>query len=248
MGPYDKPPLSSFHCSPMLTRPKAGSDRRRVVVDLSWPQGKAVNDFDSYMGTPFKVKFPSIDDITDRIQKLKGKCLLYKIHLQRAFRHLKLDPVDINETGLQFEGQYYVDTSVPFGYRHGFVCMQRVPDSIRAIMHKNGYFIINNIDDLIDCDPPEVAWKAFRFLQKLIVDLGLVISQGKLFEPENCIPGLGIDVNINTGIISIPNEKLSEITQKCSTFAGSKYTDKKSLQSLIGSLYTQMCTTSETIC
>ena len=111
---------------------------------------------------------------------MEGKCLLYKIDLQRVFQHLKLDLVDINKTGLQSEGQYNVATSIPFGHRHGSVCMQRVTDSIRAIMHKNRYFIINYIDDLIGYDSPEVAWKAFRFLQKLIVDLGLVISQGKL--------------------------------------------------------------------
>ena len=176
------------------------------------------------------------------------KCLLYKINLQRAFRHFKLDLVDINTTRRQFEGKYYVDTSVPFGYRHGSVCMQRVTDSIRAIMHKNGYFIINYIDELIVCDPPEVAWKAFRFVQKLILDLGLVISQGKLFEPQNCIPCLGIDVNINTSIISIPSKKLSKITQKCSTFADSKYTDIALIAHRFVIIYTQMCTTSETIC
>ena len=106
-------------------------------------------------------------------------------------------------------------TSVPFGYRHGSVCMQRLTDSIRGIMHSKGYFIANYIDDLIGCDPPKVAWEAFKFLKQLIVDLGLVISQGKLFEPQICIPCLGINVNVNTGIISIPDEKMLQITNKC---------------------------------
>ena len=209
----------------MLTRPKAGSESRRVIVDLSWPQGKSVNDVvnqDTYLGTPFKLKFPSIDDITDRILQLEGNCLLYKIDLQRAFRHMKIDPTDIDKTGLHFEGKYYVDTSIPFGYRHGSVCMQRITDSIRAIMHSKGYFIINYIDDLIGCDPPEIAWEAYKYLKKLIVDLGLVISQNKLYEPQKCIPCLGIDVNIATGIISIPSEKLKEIVYKCTVFAALK--------------------------
>ena len=55
------------------------------------------------MGTLFKLKFPTVDDITDRITQLNGNCLLCKIDLQRAFRHLKLDPRDINKTGLLFE-------------------------------------------------------------------------------------------------------------------------------------------------
>ena len=170
----------------MLTRPKAGSTNRRVIVDLSWPHGKSVNDMvcnDVYLGTNFKLKFPSVDDITGRVQKLDGNCLLYKIVLQRAFRHLKLDPRDIGKTGLYFLGEYYVDTAVPFEYRHGSVFMQRVTDSLRCIMHKNGYFIINYIDDLIGCDKPEVTVEPFQFLQNLIKKLGLVISEEKLFAP-----------------------------------------------------------------
>ena len=83
----------------MLTRPKAGSTNHRVIVDLSWPHGRSVHDKvckDSYMGSVFKLKFLTVDDITERVQKLKGNCLLYKIDPQRAFCHLKLDPKDIN--------------------------------------------------------------------------------------------------------------------------------------------------------
>ena len=81
--------------------------------------------------------------------------------------------------------------------------MQRVTDSLRCIMHKNGYFITNYIDDVIGCYRPEVAVKAFKFLQNLIKKLGLVISEEKLFAPQNCIPCLGIDVNIKTGTFSL---------------------------------------------
>ena len=126
----------------MLTRPKAGSTDRRVIVDFRRPHGESINDKvsnDQYMGTLFKLKFPTVGDITDRITYVNGDCLLYKIDLQRAFHHLKLDPRGIDKTGLQFEGNYYVDTAVPFGYRNGSVCMQRVTDSLRNIMHSKGY-------------------------------------------------------------------------------------------------------------
>ena len=212
-------------------------------MDLSWPHGRSVNDMvcnDVYLGTNFKLKFPSVDDITARVQKLDGNCLLYKIDLQRAFRHLKLDPRDIGKTGLYFLGEYYVDTAVPFGYRHGLVFMQRVTDSHRCIMHKYCYFITNYIDDLIGSDKPEVVVEAFQFLQNLIKKLCLVISEDKLFEPQNCIPCLGIDVNIETGIISIPRAKLD-----CSTLQGLESKSrayKRELQSIIGSLlYIHKC-------
>ena len=170
LGPFKSPPISNLHCSPMLTRLKAGSADRGVIVDFIWPDGESIIDKVSngqYMGILFKLKFPTVDDITDRITQVNGYCLLYKIDLQRAFRHLKLDPRDINKTGLQFECNYCVDTAAPFGYRHGSVCMQSVTDSLRCIMHNKGYFLTNYIDNLIGCDEPEIAFKAFQFLKNL---------------------------------------------------------------------------------
>ena len=70
MGPFKTPSFNSIHCSPMLTRPKAGSMNRRVIMDLSWPHGKSVNNMvctDIYLGTNFKLKFPSVDDIMARL-------------------------------------------------------------------------------------------------------------------------------------------------------------------------------------
>lgn len=154
------------------------------------------------MGTLFKLKFPMVEDITDRITYLNSDCLLYKIDLQKAFHHLKLDPGDINRTVLQYMGHYYVDTAVPFGYRHGSVCMQRVTDSLRCIMHKKGYLLTNYMDDLIGCDKPELAIKDFKFLTNVIIRLGQLISESKLYKLQKYIPCLGINVNIDTGFLS----------------------------------------------
>ena len=79
LGPFKTPPISNLHCSPMLTHPKAGSTDRRVIVDFSWPHGESINDKVSNnqnMGTLFKLKFPMVDDITDRITQLNGNCLI----------------------------------------------------------------------------------------------------------------------------------------------------------------------------
>ena len=96
MGPFKIPPFNSLHCSPMLTRPKVGSTNSRVIVDLRWPHGKSVNDMvcnNVYLGTNFKLKFPSVDDITARVQKLDGNCLLYKIivHLEMIIVFIALN-------------------------------------------------------------------------------------------------------------------------------------------------------------
>ena len=72
-------------------------------------------DIDSYIGIKFPLEFPTEDKIMDRIVELQGKCLIYKMNLQRAFHHLKLDPRDVNKTGIMFKNEHYVATSILFG-------------------------------------------------------------------------------------------------------------------------------------
>ena len=63
-------PIENLHYSPMLTRLKPDADSRRVIVDLSWPQEASVNSnvaTDTYCNLPFQLKYPSVDDIVNRI-------------------------------------------------------------------------------------------------------------------------------------------------------------------------------------
>ena len=163
----------------MMNREKQSSTDRTVIVDLSWPLNASVNcnvEPDTHMGTEFALKYPTIEDIVNHILDLYGECLLYKVDLRRAFTQLKTDPSDTKFIGLYCQHQYYVDTSTPFGYRHGAVCCQRTTDAIRYIMFNKGFFIFNYIDDLIGCDTPDIAIQAIQVLVALLHDLGLPTS------------------------------------------------------------------------
>ena len=97
-GPFKHKPFGEItHISPFITRNKQDSDKRRVIIDLSWPIGASVNcrtDSNEYMGTAFKLCYPSVDTFTDRLRQLGRGALMHKIDLSRAFRQLKVDPAD----------------------------------------------------------------------------------------------------------------------------------------------------------
>ena len=89
LGPLSHPPSDHFHCSPLLTRPKDITDRR-IILNLSYPHGKSVNDFvdkESFDGSKFALKLPTIDDIVSELNHLGNKALLAKIDVARAFRN-----------------------------------------------------------------------------------------------------------------------------------------------------------------
>ena len=121
LGPLDQPPSDHFYCSPLLTRPKDGSDRR-VILNLSYLRGKSVNDYidrDSFDGNKFALKLPTIDDIVSAIDKVGEGALIAKIDVARAFRNLRVDPADALKFGIKWDNKYFLDKGITFGWVHG---------------------------------------------------------------------------------------------------------------------------------
>ena len=180
VGPFEGHPCTGGHISPFLTREKRNSENRRVIVDLSWPLGESANrgiDKHSYLGTDFTLSLPTIDHITDQVKAIGRGCQLYKVDISRAFRHIKVDPLDYDLLGLSWR-HIYVDTCVPFGSRHGSQILQRCSNAIRFIMRKNGHKIVDYVDDYIGFGMPAEA--SFQTLVDLLHRLGLTISDKKL--------------------------------------------------------------------
>ena len=78
LGPFDTIDYEGFHCSPLLTRPKDGNNRR-VILNLSFSAGVSLNDAvtrDIFDGRPFTLRFPSVDDILESIRAVQGTAML----------------------------------------------------------------------------------------------------------------------------------------------------------------------------
>ena len=136
LGPFESHPIASGHCSPFMSSAKLNSDRRRIIIDLSWPLGASVNagiDKTSYLGSAFSLTFPTVDDITAELTRLGCGALLFKVDASRAFRHVKVDPDDYDLLGLEWQG-FYINTCILFGTQHGSQIFQRLSDRVRYIM------------------------------------------------------------------------------------------------------------------
>ena len=110
-------------------------------------------------------------------------------------------------------------------------------------MHTKGIeHLFNYTDDFIGVDEPAVVHSHFQTLLSIMVELGIPISEEKLFPPSEEVPCLGILINVVTGTLSIPDDKLHQINHKCFNWGTKNTATKKQLQSLIGSLiYIHKC-------
>ena len=239
VGPFQQPPFPC-HISPFLTRDKPNSLNRRVILDLSFPPGRSVNEGvpkNKYLGSYFQLTYPSIDDMVSKLKELGPEAMVYKIDISRAFRHIRIDPGDLDLLGLKHDS-YYVDVTLPFGFRHGSVFFQRCMDAVRYIMkeHFNYPNLYNYIDDLIYIGLPGHIHDSYNALTVLLGELGLDISLSKLVAPTTVATCLGIEVDTVNRILRIPDEKLAEIRHMAQSYAKKNKVTKTQLQSLLGSL------------
>lgn len=190
-GPFNSIPMKGFTCSPINTRPKRDSDKRRIIYNLSWePKGNSVNagiDKRQYVGEPVKLRYPTVFTLINCIKQLKSTSnedvLLFKRDWARAFSQLPLDPSAYRYVGFKWKGKYYFSKVVPMGLVSACLACQRTSSAMRHIMNKMGFYLCNYIDDMASAELASVAHRAFGVLGRLFRDLGVQESVEKAVAP-----------------------------------------------------------------
>ena len=212
---------------------------------MSYPYGVSLNDKicnKNYDGVDFVLKYPSVDEIVETVQHLGSDILLSKIDISRAFRNLRVDPLEYDVLGLQWKGKSYIDISIPMGMKTGSALCQRTTDVIRHIMQSKNVHVFNYIDDVICVHECQKARQEFDTLLLLSEFLGLPINPKKVVPPTTALMCMGIQVDIGSGMVTIPHEKCLQILDMCRHFTTKKHVSCKQLQSLLGKLlYLHRC-------
>ena len=119
LGPFKENPFNRpCYFSPLNTRDKKDSLEKRIILDLSFPEGNSVNDGidkTKYLGEDIILKFPTVDKLAQIMVSLGKGCLLFKRDLKRYYRQIFVDPVDAVKLGYRFQDNIYFDAALPMG-------------------------------------------------------------------------------------------------------------------------------------
>ena len=239
VGPFNKPLFEGSAISPMNSVPKKDSEKRRIVIDLSFPRGSSVNDgirADKYLDDFEPLRFPTVDNLIKLIHKKGPACLLFKRDLSRFFRQLPVDPGDVHLLGYTFLENFYFDVFMPMGLRSACRCAQRVSNAVTYIFSLQGFEAVNYIDDFGGAEEPDLAWRAFFELGNILQNIGLQEAKEKAAPPAPVMTFLGLEVNTLNMTIKIPADKMHKIRQELRTWAVGVIKNKKEVQSLCGLL------------
>ena len=241
VGPFTALPFYPWSkSSPIITRPKKNSLLRRVIVDLSFPRGQAVNDgidTSSYLGTDISYTLPAIQDLIARVEVTGAGAYIWKADLERAYRQLRVDPLDTPLLGIEVDGLYYLDLCPSFGCRSSSSACQRTSSALSYLMAKRGFHTLAYLDDFAGCEQTlQQAQQAYDCFHDLCNSLGLALAAKKCQPPATEQEWLGFVVNTEEMVVTIPLDKLQEVIYECRRWTKLKYAKKQMIQSLVGRL------------
>ena len=241
LGPFENLPFSTWtQISPLMTRDKPDGSGKRVIVDLSFPQGRSVNDGipkNFHQGEDFSYTLPSAQDLADNMLKAGRGCYMWKSDLERAYRQLRVDPLDYPLLAIRHKGATYVDICPSFGCRTSSSAQQRVSNAVTFLMKEDNYTTLAYVDDFCGVAPSLLeAEKSFAAFHSLTSDLGLALAKDKTFSPDTQMEWLGYHFDSNLMQITIPDDKMKEVSEELEKWGSATWATKTQLQSLAGKL------------
>lgn len=241
LGPLSNPPFAEWcHVSPLMSRDKRGSQDRRVIIDMTYPQETSVNSYifkNTVMGTPRDHALPNVDSFVEELIKMGPGAVMCSTDVSRAYKNFRSDPLDWPLLAFRWRDEFYCDVSMPFGARASSCHMQRVANAIVRMLKERDVTAKMYIDDLIILSPDkEKADRDLEVAQKLLRDLGLPEAPDKVQSPSTRVTWLGVVIDSEKMSISVPQDKLSEVRSCVAAALKLKTMTKKHLQSVIGKL------------
>ncbi len=229
---------AGIQCSPFGVIPKKGKPGRwRLIVNLSAPEGHSVNDgIDRELSS---VAYTSVDDVVRRVLAVGEGALIAKADVKAAYRNIPVHPKDRWLLGMKWEGETYVDGTLPFGLRSAPLLFTAVGDAIEwAATQRGAVWLRHYIDDFVavgergtdQCERGMVVFK------EVCQRLGMPLDESKEEGPSEVLTFLGMEIDTVKMEVRLPREKLTELRALLARWRGMKSCKRRDLESLVGSL------------
>ena len=185
------------------------------------------------------VKYASIQDAIQVIQKLGRGCYMAKSDIKSAFRLIPVSKNDYPRLGFKFNGAYYYDKCLTQGGSSSCKIFEEFSSALEWIL-KNKFHVkhlCHVLDDFLflgvtyeECAKYLAAWK------KLCQMLGVPLAEDKTIGPDQTMVFLGVELSSLLMIARLPKEKLERYNTALSEMVKARTTKLKNMQSLIGCL------------
>ena len=234
-GPFKERPISTLRVSPIGLVPKKSSGEFRLIHHLSYPAGESLNDYID--PSDCSVQYSSFDKAVDMIQSLGSNCELFKMDIKSAFRLLPVSPNDFDQLGFMFDSMYYFDKCVPFGCAISCNLFNRFADFLEVIVKQksNSDKLLHYLDDFLGGGKQNSGQckHLMTVFSSCMAQLNVPMAAEKTEGPTTKLCFLGLHLDSEEMMVSIPTAKIQEIVLKLNLLLQKDRCTLKEMQSLI---------------
>ena len=243
-GPFTTPPYENYVISPLGAFTKRGSQKIRLIHDLSFLSKGSVNSL--IKKEEFSLSYASVDDAA-RVCKELGPSPAYmaKLDLENAFKHVMINCRDWHLMGFSWPdaagcNQYYFSKVLNFGLRSAPFLFDLFADVLLEFMHAEGVprgRVIRYVDDFIVVAPTAEECQGYLdIMLDTCLAAGFSVQPSKVTVPAVSTEFLGIVIDSAQRILRISGDRLTELTTEVAQWLGLKKATKRRLLSIIGKL------------
>ena len=227
-----------FHLNRVGVVPKGHTPGKwRIIVDLSFLEGRSVND--GIRAEHCSLQYTTVQKIAQAAQSLGTGAQLAKLDVKSAYCLLPVHPEDRPLLAFEWKGHIFVDGVLPFGLRSAPKIFTAVADALEWIVRKRGVrFVDHYLDDFIVFGAPSSAQceAALNTVREVCEELGVPLAMEKLEGPSLCLTLLGIEMDMQSGVLRLPRNKLVRVRESLRRWQTKKSCTRRELESLIGTL------------
>ena len=196
---------SSFGVIPKPHQP----GKYRLILDLSHPRGKSVND--GIEPELCSLSYTSVDHAVRVLLALGPRAHMAKFDIESAYRLIPVHPDDRPLLGMKWRGKLFIDSALPFGLRSAPKVFSAVADAIEWILKKHGVrHTLHYLDDYMVFGAPGTAecQASLDTALQWCKQLGVPIAAHKTEGPAMVLIFLGIELDTERMEIRLPKVKL----------------------------------------
>ena len=238
LGPLPTGTIPEIQISRIGVIPKKSTPGKwRLIMDLSFPPTCSVND--GIDPKTSSLTYIRVDDIANKVARSGKGTYLAKMDVSEAYRIVPVHPDDKHLLGINWQGQVYIDATLPFGLRSAPLIFTALADGLQWVLEQRGVsYIAHYLDDFITIGPPNSnqCFRNLHIITETCRELGIPLAPHKLVGPTTCIVFLGIEIDTITMELRLPQDKLDKLKELLSNWIFFTYCKPEDLESLLGHL------------
>ena len=142
--------------------------------------------------------------------------LLAKVDISNAYRNVPVHPDDRWLLGMEWHGEVYIDTVLPFGLRSAPKLFNAVADAVEWVLRTAGIqHSLHYLDDFLIIGPPGATSCAYNLslMLRFLEWLGFPVAEEKMEGHTSKLTFLGIKIDVDALVLRLLEEKLTALRQ-----------------------------------